>query len=295
MVPPRNGENIQLIDDLVQHFSAYDISYYSITWGAGGSLRGGTLPLTNRIIQKYGVEAMAHLTCRDFSKQQIENILIDAKYLGIDNILALRGDPPQGETNYAPHSDGYQYASELVEHIANLKQGNYLLRTNEQDGTKEYKTGNPYDPCIAVACYPEGHPEASSIHKDWEYFKVKVEKGADLAITQMVFDVSKFVDFKNWCDAKGITIPIVPGVYPLHSIKDLKYLPYQFHVSLPYTFVEEAGDLANDPEAFRKASLRFTTKLVRDLLQVAPGVHFYSMNNKEIVSQIFDNLQNDKD
>ncbi len=291
VIPPRNGENIQLIDDLVSHFSHYDISYYSVTWGAGGSLRGGTLPLTSRIITKYGVEAMAHFTCRDFSKQQIENILIDAKYLGIDNVLALRGDPPQGDKKYTPHADGYQYATELVDHMYNLRHGKYLLRTNEQDGTRECKQGDPYDPCIAVACYPEGHPEAESIHKDWEYFKMKVDKGANLAITQMIFDVTKYIDFANWCKAKGITIPIIPGVYPLHSIGDLKFLPYHFHVSLPYDFVEKAQACGDNKEEFRKVSLAFTAKLVQDLLEVAPGVHFYSMNNQELLSELLDRLQ----
>ncbi len=291
VLPPRNGESVTIIDSVVQALRPYPIRYYSVTWGAGGSLRGGTLPITLRIREKFGIEAMAHLTCRDFTKQQVENILVDAKYMGIENILALRGDPPEGESVYQPNPNGYRYASELVEHMVNLRKGLYYKRTNEKDSIQSpFKEGEPYPVCIAVAAHPEGHSESPSLEADRAVFKQKVDSGADLALTQMVFTPEIYENFVDDCRRRGVQIPIVPGIFILPGFGSMGYILAKLKLSLPDDLKKEFERCKDSPDALRAFSVEHTLHLVRRLLRTAPGIHFYSLNNASLIAQVLDRL-----
>ena len=291
VLPPRNGESIEIIDRVVESFKPYDIGYYSVTWGAGGSLRGGTLPISLRIKEKYGIETMAHFTCRDFSVQQVENTLVDAKYLGIQNILALRGDPPEGDKRYKPKADGYQYASELVSHIDALRKGRYLKRTNErQSEDDKYKEGEPFDFCVCIACHPEGHAESPTMEEYLRHLKHKAAQGADFALSQMFFDPQVFEDFVAQCRRTGITLPIVPGIFLLPSWKSVPYITGNFNTSLPADLRAELEKNQDNQDAFQDICVEHTVSMVRRLLKSAPGVHFYSMNNAKLITRVLDRL-----
>lgn len=290
LIPPRNGGSIEIIDKLVEQFNNYPIGFFSITWGAGGSLRGGTLPLTWRIKERHQVETMAHLTCRDFTVQTVENILMDAKYLGIENVLALRGDPPQGEDDYQFDESGYQYAYQLIEHLQNLRNGKYLKRVSDNNEYVEYRQGEPFEVCVCAAGYPEGHLEAPSKEVDWQRFKTKVDIGVDFAITQMVFNVDHYKEFIRWCRACDIAIPIIPGVFPLRRYNDLNKLPDMFGVTIPEEYSRELEKVKDNPDKFKEVSVDYTTHIVKEFLAMAPGIHFYSMNNFELVSRILDRI-----
>jgi methylenetetrahydrofolate reductase (NADPH) len=283
--PPRNGSSVEVIDQVVESLKDQGVRYFSVTHGAGGSLKGGTLPLTARLQDKHQVNAMAHLTCRWSSKAQIEDIVVDAQYLGIENILALRGDPPIEGNGMTKHPQSYKFASEFVEHLNRLKQGKYMKRTNDYSN-ENYRKGNPFNHTITVACYPEGHQEARSLDDDVLYFKEKVDKGANLAITQMIFDASKYKAFMDLCKQHDIDIPIIPGVYPLRSYRDIDFIPKKFGVSMPAEVYAETKGLKDKPEQFNEWSNEFTAQLVKDLFQYAPGVQFYSMNDSARVSEI---------
>lgn len=290
VIPPRNGDPIADIDETVKHLKDYDMKFISVTWGAGGSLRGGTLPIAARIKYKFGIETMAHVTCRDFSIQQMENTLVDAKLLGITNILALRGDPPRGESAYSAKPDGYQFANELVEHLSELRKGLYLKRVNEKDVFKtDYKPGEPYDVSICVAAHPEGHCDCPSPADNIVHFKKKVDAGADMAITQMVFSAKVYEDFLKETTAAGITIPIIPSIYLMQSYGFLSHMPF-FNTTLPAHIKAEVEKNRDKPEAIKQICFEHTLDMCRKLLKIAPGLHFYTMNNPKNVIRLIESI-----
>lgn len=228
----------------------------------------GTVGICASIANRYNIETVPHFICGGFSKYETEDALIDLHYLGIRNILALRGDPAGGEMQFMPHRDGHRYASELVKQIANMNSGIYL---------EELEDAQPTDFCIGVAGYPEKHFESPNFEKDILHLKHKVDQGAHYIITQMFFDFKYYKNFVEKAREAGITIPIIPGIKPLSTISHLTTIPRYFHVSIPHHIVD-AMENARTAEAIRKAGITKIAELCKQLIDYeVPALHIYTM------------------
>ena len=247
ILPPLKGQNIQSIFDSIDPLMEFkppfiDVTYhreeYEYKERENGLLekkivkkRPGTVGICAGIQNKYNVDAIPHVLCGGFTKEDTENLLIDLDFLGIDNVVALRGDAVKSETYFKSEKDGHKYASELVTQISNLNNGIYL----DEDLQNSTKTNF----CIGVAGYPEKHMEAPSLDSDIGFLKKKIENGADYIITQMFFDNQRFFDFIAKCRAAGITVPIIPGLKPLATVKQLNLIPHRFKVDLPDELIKK--------------------------------------------------------
>ncbi len=284
--PPRNGEPIDGVFSTIESLREFKPAYISVTCGASGTPRGGTVSIAAKIKREYGIESVIHLTCSDKSKQDIENLLTGIKYEGIENILALRGDPSQGEEIFLPHEKGHTYASGFVEQISLMNKGKYLT---EVEGA--YRQGLPTNFCISVAGYPEGHPECSDKKKDLEHLKIKVDKGADYIITQMFFDVNHYLKFVKNVEGIGIDAPIIPGVMPLEEYSQITYMLQKMKISIPRDFMEKLEKNKSDKHAVQKICTEHTVDLCKTLIREgAPGIHFYTMNRLESTRRILQQM-----
>jgi methylenetetrahydrofolate reductase (NADPH) len=228
----------------------------------------GTVGICASIANRYNIETVPHFICGGFSKYETEDALIDLHYLGIRNILALRGDPAGGEMQFLPHRDGHRYAAELVKQIANMNSGIYL---------ENLEDAQPTDFCIGVAGYPEKHFESPNFEKDLLHLKHKVDQGAHYIITQMFFDFKYYKNFVEKAREVGITVPILPGIKPLSTLGQLTSIPRYFHVSIPHPIVE-AMENARTAEAVRKAGIAKIAELCKQLIDYkVPGLHIYTM------------------
>jgi methylenetetrahydrofolate reductase (NADPH) len=228
----------------------------------------GTVGICASIANRYNIETVPHFICGGFSKFETEDALIDLHYLGIKNILALRGDPATGENQFVPQRDGHRYASELVKQIANMNRGIYL---------EDLEDAQPTIFCIGVAGYPEKHFETPNQDKDLQYLKHKVEQGAHYIITQMCFDFNYFKNFTEKAREIGIDVPIIPGIKPLSSVNHLNSIPRNFHVSIP-SHIVEAMENARTAEQVRKVGIQKTAELCQQLIDYKiPGIHIYTM------------------
>ncbi len=284
--PPRNGEPLDRVFNTIDFLMEFKPAYISVTCGASGTPRGGTVPIAAKIKREYGLETVVHLTCADKSKQDIENLLMDVKYEGIENILALRGDPPQGEEVFRPHENGHRYASGFVEQISLMNEGKYLT---EFEGV--YLQGLPTSFGISVAGYPEGHPECSDAKKDLEHLKIKVDKGADYIITQMFFDVNHYLKFVKNVRYLGIDVPIVPGVMPLEEYSQIRHMLQKMKISIPQDFMKKLEKNKYDGPAVQKICTEHTLSLCKTLIEEgAPGIHFYTLNRPENTRKILQQI-----
>jgi len=249
-----------------------------VTCGALGRPRGGTIPISVRIKRECGIESVVHFICMGRSKQDIENLLMDMKYEGIGNVLALRGDPPKGETGFRPHPKGHRFAYQLVRQISLLNQGKYLT---EKEG--EYREGLPTDFCISVAGYPEGHPECSDKKKDLRHLKMKVDEGADYITTQLFFNADHYLRFVENIRKIGIQIPVIPGVMPIESWPQLRFiLNQQLGINIPQPFIEklEKYHSVGDKTSTQKFGTEYIASMCKSLVSGgAPGIHLYTMNS----------------
>ena len=215
VIPPRNGAETSAILKQIETMKLHGVDFISVTKGAGGSLRGGTLPIAQMIKGSYGLCSLAHFTCRDYTIEEVENALMDHHYFGIRNILALRGDPPDGKVDhFQPAPNRHMYAYQLVSQIRNLNEGRYLFREGfdskkDSDGIRK---GLATQFCIGVAAYPEEENGAL-------YFKHKVEAGAQFGITQMIFDADAMANFRDRLISLSADIPILPGFASLHLLR----------------------------------------------------------------------------
>jgi methylenetetrahydrofolate reductase (NADPH) len=240
--------------------------------------RPGTVGICAGIQNKYQVDAIPHILCGGFTKEDTENLLIDLDFLGIDNVVALRGDAVKSEIYFKPEKEGHAYASELVTQISNLNKGIYL----DEDLQNSTKT----DFCIGVAGYPEKHMEAPSLDSDIHFVKQKIKNGADYIITQMFFDNKKFFDFVTKCRAAGITVPIIPGLKPIATKKQLNLIPHRFSVELPDDLIMEVVK-AKDNDAVRQIGIEWCTQQSKELVAAGiPVLHYYSMGKAENVKAI---------
>lgn len=224
IVPPRNGEEQEQTVLKLKQIIDSGVDFLSVTKGAGGSLRGGSLPIAQMIKEQLSRPCIAHFTCRDLVPEEVENQLMDHHYFGIRNILALRGDPPVGETNWTPRPGGYSYAFQLIEQIVNMNQGIFIERKGYQVSSRE-KTNF----CIGAAVYPEH----SNKDERQQFIKAKFDAGAEYAITQMIFDPDKYDRCLNEVRSLGCAQPILPGLRILRSQKQAKIMEQRFQCSVP--------------------------------------------------------------
>ena len=231
-------------------------AYVSVTYGAGGSTRDRTVEITTWIKQELGIEAMAHLSCVGEPVSRLREILDEVRDAGIENILALRGDPPRGETEWRPHPEGLHSSPELVELIA-----------------------GDYDFCIGAACFPEVHPEAPDLEHDLRFTKRKVDAGASFLITQLFFDNQLYFDFVQEARAAGIDVPIIPGIIPVTNYAQIKRFTEICGASIPESLERELAARADFPDAVKDLGVAYATAQCGELLaRGAPGIHFYTLN-----------------
>ena len=243
--------------------------------------RPGTLGICASIMQRFQIEAVPHVICGGFTKEETEDFLIDLHYLGIENALLLRGDQEKGETQFVPKPGGHAYANELVEQVAAMNQGILLHEETES---------LPTNFCIGVAGYPEKHIDAVSFDQDLRYLKQKVDAGADYIVTQMFFDNAKYFDFVKKCREIGIHVPIIPGLKPLATERQLDILPEIFHLEIPAEFVSEARKCMNNA-AIKQLGIEWAVQQGKELIQAGvPALHFYTMSKSDSVRAIAEKL-----
>ena len=294
ILPPLKGQNIQSIFDSIDPLMEFNPPFIDVTYHreeyefkelANGLLqkkvvkkRPGTVGICAGIQNKYEVDAIPHILCGGFTKEDTENLLIDLDFLGIDNVVALRGDAVKSEIYFKPEKEGHTYASELVTQISNLNKGIYL----DEDLQNSTKT----DFCIGVAGYPEKHMEAPSLDSDIHFVKQKIKNGADYIITQMFFDNKKFFDFVAKCRAAGIMVPIIPGLKPIATKKQLNLIPHRFSLELPDDLIMEVVK-AKDNDAVKQIGIEWCTQQSKELIAAGiPVLHYYSMGKAENVKAI---------
>ena len=294
ILPPLKGISIQSIYTSLDPLMEFNPSFVDVTYHreefvykkrADGLLerrsvrkRPGTVGICAAIMNKYQVDTVPHIICGGFSKEETENALIDLDFLGIDNVLVLRGDPIKSETYFSAEQDGHKYASELLGQVNEMNNGIYL--------DEELKSSAPTNFCIGVAGYPEKHFEAPNMRSDIHFLKKKVEAGADYIVTQMFFDNQQYFDFVNLCRENDITIPIIPGIKPMSTKKQLTLLPQRFHLNVPNPLVDQVLKCKTN-EAVRQVGVEWAIQQTKELIEFgAPCIHFYTMGKSDNVQKI---------
>jgi methylenetetrahydrofolate reductase (NADPH) len=240
--------------------------------------RPGTVGICAAVQNKYKVDAIPHILCGGFDKEDTENFLIDLNFLGIDNVVALRGDAVKSETYFTPEKNGHHYAVDLVKQIETMNNGEYMDSSIENTAATDF--------CIGVAGYPEKHMEAPSLESDLHFLKKKIEAGACYVITQMFFDNDKFFAFVDKCRAAGITVPIIPGLKPIATIKQLNMIPHRFHVDLPEPLIKEIIKCKDNHEV-RQVGVEWCIAQSKELVQHGvPFLHYYSMGKSDNIYTI---------
>ena len=299
ILPPLKGQHVQSIFDNIDPLMEFKPPFIDVTYHReeyvykeleNGLLkkqvvkkRPGTVGICAAIQNKYGVDAIPHILCGGFTKEDTENFLIDLDFLGINNVMALRGDAVKTETYFKPEKDGHNFASELVHQIQELNQGNYL--------DDELQNSSKTNFCIGVAAYPEKHMEAPSLESDIHFLKKKIKKGAEYIVTQMFFDNEKYFKFVEKCRNEGIGVPIIPGLKPIATKKQLNMIPHRFHVDLPQDLIMEVIKCKDNKEV-RQVGIEWCVQQSKELKAAGiPVLHYYSMgksdNIKAIASQLF--------
>lgn len=299
ILPPLKGQNVQSIFDSIDPLLEFKPPFIDVTYHReeykfkeleNGLLkkqivkkRPGTVGICAAIQNKYQVDAIPHILCGGFTKEDTENFLIDLDFLDIDNVMALRGDAVKNETYFKPEREGHAYANELVSQIEQLNNGHYL--------DDELLNTSPTDFCVGVAGYPEKHMEAPSLDSDVHFLKKKIKNGANYIVTQMFFDNKKYFDFVDKCRKEGITVPIIPGLKPISIKKHLNLIPHLFKVDLPDDLILEVVK-CKDNKQVRELGIEWCIEQSKELQKAGiPVLHYYSMgksdNIKAIASQIF--------
>jgi methylenetetrahydrofolate reductase (NADPH) len=269
--PPKNDEAAAQLERTISELGALQPTFVTVTYGAGGSTREKTIDIVSRIKRESGIEAMAHLTCVGSAQDELKQVLARLVESGIENILALRGDPPKGETAFSAVEGGFSYASELVGFIRQL-----------------------YGHSVSVggAGYPEKHVECANPAVDLARLKHKVDQGLDFVTTQLFFDNRVYFEFVERARAIGISVPIIPGIMPITNASQVERFTVACGATLPFKLAAELDRRRNDPQAVHQLGVAHGTAQCIDLLMGgAPGIHFYTLNRSTATSEIFSNLK----
>lgn len=271
--------NVTCHRDEVEYHENSDGTYTRMTLAK----RPGTIAIVAAIMKRFSIDIVPHVICGGASKHKIESEMLDLHFLGIDNVVALRGDAIPGQRFFIPDPEGFAHTDELVGMISNLNKGRYLDPT--------VVNGLPTDFSIGVAGYPEKHYEAANMDTDIQHLKEKVEKGADYVITQMFFDNARYYDFVDRCRKAGITVPIIPGLKPISVARQIDLLPRSFHLDIPQDLVNEILK-AKTKEQVYEAGVAWCVAQSQDLLRHGiPAIHYYTMgkadNIRKIVKTVF--------
>jgi len=293
ILPPLKGKSIQSIYEGIDPLMEFKPKFINVTYHReefiykereNGLLekiairkRPGTVGICAAIMNKYDVDAIPHLICGGFSKEETENALIDLQFLGIDNVLALRGDSIKTESSFRPHKEGHEFAVDLIHQISDMNKGNYMMDDVQLE---------PTNFCIGAAGYPEKHFEAMNLDTDLLNVKRKVAAGASYIVTQMFFDNTKFFRFVDACRSVGITVPIIPGVKPVKTLAHISFLPKFFHIDYP---VELSNELmkCKDNKSVEQVGIEWGIQQSKELkAHGVPCIHYYTMSNSTSVQEI---------
>jgi methylenetetrahydrofolate reductase (NADPH) len=267
--PPKTDGGWENLRAALQELRAFEPDFASVTYGAGGSTRGRTLEVTKWLKQELGIEAMAHLSCVGATREELDEILDQVAGAGIENVLALRGDPPRGETEWKPHPGGLHYSTELATLIA---------------GRQTFGIG--------AACFPEVHPDAPDLAHDLRFLKQKVEAGAAFLITQLFFDNELYFGFVEEARAAGVEVPILPGIMPITDVSQIKTITGMCGATIPEALLEQLELRAGDPDAVLQLGVSYATLQCAELLaRGAPGIHFYTLNRSPATRAILSALK----
>ena len=293
ILPPLKGKSIQSIFDGIDPLMEFKPKFINVTYHReeyiykerdNGLLekiairkRPGTVGICAAIMNKYDVDAVPHLICGGFSKEETENALIDLQFLGIDNVLALRGDSIKTEAAFRPHKDGHAYAVDLINQISDMNRGNYIVDDVQLE---------PTNFCIGAAGYPEKHFESMNMSTDMHYLKMKVDAGAEYIVTQMFFDNQKYFEFVDSCREMGINVPIIPGLKPIKNLNHITFLPKFFKIDFPEALSKELLK-CKDNKAVEQVGIEWGIQQSKELKERnVPCIHYYTMSNSTSVKTI---------
>ncbi len=293
LLPPLKGHSLERIYKAIDRLVDFEPAYINFTSHRNEVIykerpdgllekrtirkRPGTIALAAAVRYKYNITVVPHLLVGGFTKQETENALIEMNFLGIDDVLALRGDPPRGSRMFIPERGGHRYTTDLVKQIVNMNNGKYI---------DEVEHTTPTRFCIGVGGYPEKHHESPNFCSDLEMLRKKVEAGADYIVTQMFFDNSKFFSFVEACREEGIRVPIIPGIKPVVSMSDIKLLPQTFNIDLPTDLVKELAKCKKNEDAWQ-VGVDWATMQSRELLSKGvPGIHYYTLGSSDNICRI---------
>jgi methylenetetrahydrofolate reductase (NADPH) len=269
--PPKSDEAVAQLEQTIADLTVLEPDFVSVTYGAGGSTREKTIDIVSRIKRDTGIEAMAHLTCVCSTTEDLKSVLERLNGAGVENVLALRGDPPKGQTTFTAVEGGFRYANELVSFIRS-----------------EYGTAV----CVGGAGYPEKHVECGNPAVDLVNLKRKVDAGADFLITQLFFDNRKYFEFVDNARAAGITVPIIPGIMPITNAGQVERFTMMCGATLPFRLAAELDRRRDDPQAVMQLGVAHATAQCIELLQCgAPGIHFYTLNRSTATMQVLTALR----
>jgi len=280
IIPPRNGSSSAVLEEQITKLTNAGADFMAVTKGAGGSLRGGSLPIALSIKERFHLPCIAHFTCRDLLPEEVENQLIDHHLFGIRNILALRGDPPQGSEAWVSRAGSHAYAYQLVEQIRNLNEGRYLEREGFKSGSQE-KT----DFCIGVACYPDHAVATERV----QFFQHKVRAGAQYGISQMLFDAESYARFQDEIQKNNCSIPVLPGTRLLKSKEQAQRMALRFQIPVPKTYLDLLPD--SDAEASPERTLEAFIWLTQRFRGYgAPGIHIFVLTDTTLAEKALQQL-----
>ena len=298
ILPPLKGLGIQSIYNAIDPLLEFNPAFIDVTYHredfvlkkrADGSYdkistrkRPGTVAICAAIQNHYKIDAVPHLICGGFTKDDTETALIELSFLGIDNVLALRGDARKGDLYFEPEINGNKNALDLIHQIKNMNSGIYL--------DEELTIVHESDFCIGAACYPEKHADAPNMQNDMKYLKRKVEAGAEFLVTQMFFDNKHYFDFVQSCRDNGINVPIIPGIKPLSTKKQLLVLPKIFNIDLPESLTNEVEKCQNDTQV-AEIGTNWAIQQCKELMQAdVPVLHFYTMGKSSQTKTICESI-----
>ncbi|MEM9896995.1 MAG: methylenetetrahydrofolate reductase [NAD(P)H] [Bacteroidota bacterium] len=294
IIPPKKGDSIKNLFDQIDPLMEFKPPFIDVTYHReeyvyierekgllerkSTKKRPGTVGICAALQNRYDIDAVPHIICGGFSKEETENALIDLNFLGIDNVLALRGDHIKSETAFVPEPDGNAYASDLVRQVHCMNQGRYM--------DDELQNAIPTNFCIGVAGYPEKHYEAPNMNFDLKWLKKKMEMGAEYIVTQMFFDNAKYFQFVEDCKSMDITIPIIPGIKPIATKSHLTVLPKIFKIDVPQELEQEVVKCKDNAEV-KQLGVEWGKQQCKELIDAGvPVLHFYSMGKAENIHQI---------